>query len=268
VRYALAAQGVAQIAKFVTPNTLLAFDIDGTLAPIVERPWDARLPGELQAGLRALAEHAAVAIITGRAIEDARPMLAFTPRYLVGNHGAEGVPGFEQMSAHCARVCRAWLDELSAQEEPWRAAPGIVLEDKTYSLTFHFRDVAEHWAMRNLLIERAGRLLPPPTLLDGKYVLNLLPEGAPDKGNALAALLSQSRCDRALYVGDDASDEAVFRMRSPLVLSVRVERKRKSAASLYLRGQEDVATLVRELLRIVGVPEAPLPAEPRRGAAT
>ena len=170
MKYALTTDGLARIAAFLTPRTLLAFDIDGTLAPIVERPWDARVPAEVQRGLGALAARASVAIITGRAIEDARPMLAFAPRYLVGNHGAEGVPGFEQASAHCARVCRAWLQELSGSTEPWRDHSGIVLEDKTYSLTFHFRHAPDPVAAERLLSDRAGSLLPPPTLLGGKYV--------------------------------------------------------------------------------------------------
>jgi trehalose 6-phosphate phosphatase len=267
VKYALAAEGVARIAAFLTARTLLAFDIDGTLAPIVERPWDARVPAAVQRGLGALAGRAPVAIITGRAIADARPMLAFAPRYLVGNHGAEGVPGFELASAHCASVCRAWLDELSTPTEPWRDVPGVVLEDKTYSLTFHFRHAPDRGAAKRLLSARAGRLVPEPTLLDGKYVLNLLPSGAPHKGEALAALLTRSDCDRALYVGDDASDEAVFQMHSPVVLSVRVDRDRASAANLYLRGQKDVSRLVRELVRISGRAAEPSPQNPRPGAA-
>jgi len=266
VKYALSAEGVARIGAFLTPRTLLAFDIDGTLAPIVERPWDARVPDAVQRGLGALTQRGAVAIITGRAIADARPMLAFAPRYLVGNHGAEGVPGFEQATAQSAQVCRAWLEALSASTESWRDLPGIVLEDKTYSLTFHFRHVADPDSARRLLVTRAGRLLPAPTLLDGKYVLNVLPAGAPHKGEALTALLARSRCNRALYVGDDASDEAVFRMRSGAVLSVRVERDPKSAANLYLHGQKDITRFVSELLRLVGGATAAAPRQPRRGA--
>lgn len=268
MKYALAAEGIARIAAFVTPRTLLAFDIDGTLAPITERPWDARVPAEVQRGLAALAERAAVAIITGRAIEDARPMLGFVPRYLVGNHGAEGVPGFEAASAQCARICQGWLTALSPSAEPWRAVPGVVLEDKTYSLTFHFRHARNRAAAQRLLIERASDLRPVPTLLDGKHVLNLLPSGAPHKGAALTALLARAHCDRALYVGDDASDEAVFQMRSPAVLSVRVERNRASAANLYLRGQKDVARLVAELLRISPNATVSAPAGSRPGAET
>ena len=267
MKYALAAEGLARIATFLTPRTLLAFDIDGTLAPIVERPWDARVPAAVQRGLAALAQRATVAIITGRAVADARPMLAFAPHYLVGNHGAEGVPGIEEEAAHSVRVCQAWLDELSASTESWRDVPGIVLEDKTYSLTFHFRHAPDHRAAERLLVARAKRLLPQPTLLEGKCVLNLLPPGAPHKGLALAALLARSDCERALYVGDDASDEAVFQMRSPNVLSVRVERDQASAANLYLRGQKDVVRLLRELMRIIAHSGAPSPQEPRRGAA-
>ncbi len=268
MRYALSAVALARIRAFLTHDTLLAFDIDGTLAPIVARPWDARVPGEVQLGLGALAGHAQVAIITGRAVEDARPMLGFTPRYLVGNHGAEGVPGMEQVSAQCARVCRAWLDELASGSEPWRDLDGIVLEDKTYSLSFHYRHARDQGAALRMLVGRTSGLLPLPTLLDGKSVLNLLPPGAPHKGQALTALLAQSRSDRAFYVGDDASDEAVFRLHSPAILSVCVEPDEASAANLYLHGQEDVARLVSELARMIAPAESAPPPATRRGAAT
>jgi len=267
LRYALSTSGLERVRAFLTPDTLLAFDIDGTLAPIVERPWDARVPSDVQRGLAALAERTAVAIITGRAVEDARPMLGFTPRYLVGNHGAEGVPGMEHTSAQCARVCRAWLDELASGNETWRDLDGIVLEDKTYSLSFHFRHARDHSAVRRLLVARTAGLLPLPTLLDGKSVLNLLPPGAPHKGQALTALLAQSHCDRAFYVGDDASDEAVFRLHSPAILSVRVEPDEASAANLYLKGQHDVAQLVSELARMIAPEDSPAPSSARRGAA-
>jgi len=245
---------------------MLAFDIDGTLAPIVDRPWDARVPGEIQRGLELLAAHATVAVVTGRAVEDARPMLGFTPRYLVGNHGAEGVPGREQVSEECARVCRAWLDELSSGTEAWRDVDGIVLEDKTYSLTFHFRHAKDQGAALRLLVARTAGLLPLPKLLDGKKVLNLLPPGAPDKGEALTTLLAKAHCKRALYVGDDASDEQVFRLRSPSILSVRVEPDETSAANLFLEGQKDVAQLVRELGSMIVPAPTPRPQDKRRSA--
>ena len=251
MRYALSAAGLARIGACLAGKPLLAFDMDGTLAPIVERPWDACVPEGVQLDLAALASRTAVAIVTGRAVTDARPMLGFAPRYLIGNHGAEGVPAFERATAEFALICRAWLHELSDDAEPWRLAPGIALEDKTCSLAFHYRHAKNRRRTRQLLERRAKRLVPAPTLLDGKCVLNLIPAGAPDKGEALAALLAQSRCDHALYVGDDASDEAVFRMRSPAVLTVRVERDPTSAADLYLRRQSEIPRFLRELARML-----------------
>jgi trehalose 6-phosphate phosphatase len=189
------------------------------------------------------------------------------PRYLIGNHGAEGVPGAEQVSEQCARVCRAWLDELSTGSEAWRDVDGIVLEDKTYSLTFHFRHAKDQGAALRLLVARTASLMPLPKLINGKKVLNLLPPGAPDKGEALTTLLEREHCKRALYVGDDASDETVFRLRSPAILSVRVEPDEASAANLFLNGQPDVIALVRELGQMVAHPGAPRAPDPRRGAA-
>ena len=265
MKYALAPAGLARIRAFLARDTLLAFDIDGTLAPIVDRPWDARVPIEVQRALKLLSSHATVAILSGRAVEDARPMLGFTPHYLIGNHGAEGVPGQERVSEQCARVCRAWLDELASGSEPWRDVDGIVLEDKTYSLTFHFRHAKDQSAALRLLIARTASLLPLPRLIDGKKVLNLLPPNAPDKGEALAALLRSARCKRALYVGDDVTDEAVFRLHSPAILSVRVEQDESSAANLHLKGQKDVAKLVQELAHLIVPADSPRSPDARHG---
>jgi trehalose 6-phosphate phosphatase len=250
VRYALSAPGLIRLREWLRSRPLLAFDIDGTLAPLVARPWDARVPDAVQRDLAALAQWTTLAIITGRAIADARPMLGFAPRYLIGNHGAEGVPGLEARTAESARICRAWIDQLCGPAEPWRSMPGVTLEDKTYTLAFHFRHAARRHAVARLIEQRVARLTPPPTLLEGKLALNLVAPGAPQKGEALAVLLARSGCQRAIYVGDDASDEAVFRMRLPALLSVRVERQRDSAAAFYLKDQTQVPRFVNALARM------------------
>ena len=84
--------GDAALAQFLARRPLLAFDFDGTLAPIVSRPDDARVPDTLAAMLARLAGLAPVAIVTGRQVDDVRPRLGFTPTYVVGNHGAPGSP--------------------------------------------------------------------------------------------------------------------------------------------------------------------------------
>jgi len=255
MRYALGAASLTQLRHMLSGRPMLAFDIDGTLAPIVAEPWRAHISDELRACLRSLAATTPVAIITGRAVKDARPLLGFSPHYLVGNHGAEGIPGFEAQSSAFQRVCAAWLAELSATADArgWRAMPGIMLEDKQYSLSFHYRHAARPALARQMLEQRVARLAPLPDIVHGKRVLNLLPPDAPHKGEALQILLGLSGCTRAMYVGDDVTDEDVFRMRMPEVLSVRVGRKRKSAAQMYLKNQADVARLVRRLVAMLDV---------------
>jgi len=250
MRHALSAAGLSRVREWLQERPLLAFDIDGTLAPIVARPWDARVPGAVQRNLAALADWTALAIVTGRSIADARPMLRFKPRYLIGSHGAEGVPGFEAATAEFERICRSWIDQLDGPAEPWRTMHDVTLEDKSCTLALHYRHAAHPDSVLRRFEERASRLVPPPKLLEGKFVLNLLPAGAPQKGEALPVLLAHSGCGRALYVGDDVSDEAVFRLRSPALLSVRIERRRGSAAELFLKDQAEVAGFVNELARM------------------
>ncbi|MGH8713692.1 MAG: hypothetical protein ACREYB_06775, partial [Casimicrobiaceae bacterium] len=114
---------------------------------------------------------------------------------------------------------------------------------------------------RRVLEERVAQLVPLPDIVPGKRVLNLLPPDAPHKGEALVSLLGHSGCARALYVGDDVTDEDVFCMRTPEILSIRVGRRRKSAADMYLKNQADVTRLVRRLVAMLdGAKHAP----PRR----
>ncbi len=94
---------------------MLAFDIDGTLAPIVAEPWRAHISDELRACLRSLAaQNAGRDHHRTRGQGRAAACSGFSPHYVVGNHGAEGIPGFEAQSSDFQRVCAAWLAELSA----------------------------------------------------------------------------------------------------------------------------------------------------------
>ena len=156
--YAFSPEGVSCLAAVLATDPLLAFDIDGTLAPIVEQPDEARLPDEIQRCLSELAQRSDVAIITGRAVDDARRMLSFEPRYLIGNHGAEGLPGWRARSEEFARTVRGWCDALAGYEG--LAATGVRLEDKRYSLSLHYR-TAGNPAAAHREIMRCIALLAP-----------------------------------------------------------------------------------------------------------
>ncbi|HET9750828.1 MAG TPA: trehalose-phosphatase [Casimicrobiaceae bacterium] len=245
--YAFSPEGVACLDAVLDTGPLLAFDIDGTLAPIVEERSEARIPDETQRLLRALAERLDVAVITGRAVDDARRMLAFEPHDLVGNHGAEGIAAWKTRTDGFARTVRRWHDAL--RDCAALDAAGVSIEDKRFSLSLHYRQATDHDAARSAIAACIERLSPAPKVIDGKAVVNVLPPDAPDKGQALRALIAQSDAANALYVGDDDTDETVFGLHLPSVLTLRVEPSTESAAALFLRDQREVLTLIRHIAR-------------------
>jgi len=226
---------------------LLAFDIDGTLAPIVEHPDDARLPHDVQHCLAELARRYDVAIVTGRGVADARRMFAFEPRYLIGNHGAEGLPGADRRAQAFLSVVRGWREALEPCER--LAASGVMIEDKRYSLSLHYRKAPDREAAHRAIRACIDALEPAPKVIDGKAVVNVLPADAPNKGDALRALIGETRRPNALYVGDDDTDEAVFGLHLPSVLTLRVEPSGDSEATLFLRDQREVLTLLQHIAR-------------------
>lgn len=245
--YAFSPEGVACLDAVLATAPLLAFDIDGTLAPIVDERGEARIPDDVQRCLRELAARMDVAIITGRAIDDARRMLDFDPQYLVGNHGAEGIAAWKARTEGFARTVRGWHEAL--RDCAALDAAGVSMEDKRLSLSLHYRQAQDHDAARRAIAACIATLSPSPKTIDGKAVVNVLPSDAPDKGEALRALIAQDHAANALYVGDDDTDETVFGLHLPSVLTLRVEPSPESAAALFLRDQREVLTLIRHIAR-------------------
>jgi trehalose 6-phosphate phosphatase len=166
-----------------------------------------------------------------------------------------------------------------ARVRGWRAAlerelagrSGVYFEDKRSTLAVHY-GLGRRWRPLEAAVRRAAGSLEGARLVQGKKVLNLIPVGFPDKGDAVRALLRRLRADVALYAGDDITDEDAFAVGSPLVVGVRVGPGR-SRAPYLLASQEDVDELLEILVRLrsgsAGAPvggrgEAPHPA-PVRG---
>jgi trehalose 6-phosphate phosphatase len=216
-------------------------DVDGTLAPIVERPDDATVPEATRAILRDLAaRYALVACVSGRTEDDARRVVGVDELVYVGEHGM----GLD-------RRADEWTDELDqlVDESGWEP------ERKRYSASFHFRtasDEAAAVASLRAVQRRAVELGLRPRW--GRKVLEVLPPVAANKGTAVRSMLAARGLRRALYAGDDSTDVEGFRGLDGLDLAVRVAvvsdegpSALGQAADVIVGGTAELVELLRQL---------------------
>lgn len=245
MRYFFGEDGARQLADTLSEKPLLAFDFDGTLAPIVPLPADAKVSLSVGAAMRRLCAIAPVAIITGRSIADVRPRLDFEPTYIIGNHGAEGLPGID--SNQHDEMVGAWLTTFESCLD--RLPEGVQIECKGASISLHYRLARDRDLAVAAIEEVIATLQPAPMQIGGKCVINLLPKGAPDKYEALSTLLRLEGRPSALYVGDDETDESIFRKAPQHWLTIRVEYSSRSAAHYYI-GHQSEMTMLAQLIEV------------------
>ena len=238
--------GLKSLQEFVMPDMLCLFDFDGTLAPLVAEPAEALLPHAVQHSLNRLQQLAKVGIVTGRSLADLSTRLEFNPHYLVGNHGLEGLPGWEQRAAEFAAICADWRAALASLLAAMDG--GIQLEDKRYSLSLHYRNARHPQQAMQALMQIFTQLSPPPRIIAGKFVWSLLPPGAGDKGHAVEQLIKLAAAPRTLYVGDDVTDEDVFVLRREDLMTIRVGHAAQSAATFFIPDKQTILALLDQLL--------------------
>ncbi|MDD2272582.1 MAG: trehalose-phosphatase [Desulfuromonadaceae bacterium] len=248
--YMFSPKGVEELCSFVDAATLFAFDLDGTLAPIVDEPAAITINDEVRQALIQLNNLATVTIITGRSRSDAMSHLGFTPRFLVGNHGAEGLPGETTSAQDFTTVCNGWINQLELLL-PDMSANGILLETKGQTIALHYRQASDPVKAQNSILAAFADLIPLPRVVSGIFVENIAPQDAPHKGAALESLMAHLKCTRAIFVGDDVTDEDVFNLRNPSILGVRVGNDPKSAALSYLKDQHEMVRLLREIISLL-----------------
>jgi trehalose-phosphatase len=212
---------------------LLLLDVDGTLSPIAPRPEYAVVPPETQRVVEQLAStpDVHVAIVSGRAAEDARRIVGVDGVWVIGNHGIETAAPNEAPQARddvatfADRVALA-ADRATAIAESMQ---GIIVENKRWSLSVHYR-LAHPRIVPDLTSQVeiiAGDLGLRVTR--GKEVLEIRPPVDIDKGTAAVRLADRLGAlhDQAsiLSAGDDRTDEDMFRglrQRKPRAVTVHV----------------------------------------------
>ena len=243
-------------------HALVAADFDGTLAPIVARPADARpLPGALPALTALAGAVGTLAVITGRPAADA-----------VALGGFETIPGLVVLGHY---GWQRWQGgELTAPPPPpavaeARAAlPGVLgaagapdgtwVEDKANAVAVHTRGTADPQAALDRLREPLGGLAARLGLAaePGRFVIELRPPGV-DKGSALTGLAGERAARSVLYCGDDLGDLPAFAAVRALradgvpgcaVASASDESPQVAAAAdLVVAGPDEVVALLTAL---------------------
>jgi trehalose 6-phosphate phosphatase len=224
--------------SLATRDTLLAFDFDGTLAPIVDDPATAAMRPETRHLLAQVAQLYPCVVISGRQEQDVLRLLAgVTVWYVIGNRGLHPPPALERLALHADRWEAALADRLAGID-------GVLIENKGISLAVHYRRAVDRERARGAIVN-AALLLANVRVVQGKEVVNLLPQDGPDKGRSLERVRAQLGCAAALYVGDDETDEDAFRLQG--VTGVRVGPCEESAAPYCLAEQEEIDDLLHGL---------------------
>lgn len=230
-------------------------DVDGTLAPIVERPEQAAVPPRASDLLARLSRSfGVVACISGRQALEARRLVGVERIAYAGNHGFELLlpgdrePRLDPAVAGRERDAAEFLAERNGKA---LAAVGLRREDKGPIQALHWRGaederVAE--ALARELAAEAGRAMLEPRW--GRKVLELRPVGGGGKDAAVAALLAGAEIEAAIYAGDDRTDlDACRRLRE-----LREEGALRTAICVGVSSAEGPPELAEESDLIVDGP--------------
>ena len=252
----------AAVRLLTAPPAALFLDIDGTLAPIAPTPGEAEVPPAVRSDLAALSEHLTVAVLTGRAVADARRMVGIEAAVYVGNHGAER---WEDGQAAAAPEVAPYLPALRAvAQEAARRFPqrgGYIVEDKGASLSIHYRLAADPERARADALSFAREAGEPGGLraFEGKMVVEVRAPVDLSKGTALTRLAAERGVKAAAAVGDDTTDIAMFEALRSLreqgaldgfaaaVLGERTPPALTAAADYALDGPGETALFLRRL---------------------
>jgi len=194
----------------------ILLDIDGTLLDLAPTPREVWVPPGLAETLSRLHDRTsgALALVSGRSLNDID--LIFAPEQFpaVGGHGAEMriSADREAVAVHAPPMDKELKRRLAAIA---KLSPGILLEDKGYSLALHYRLAphAEKAIYEAVSLIRADLPNAPIEVLPGKCVCEIKQSGF-DKATGVRELMTHAPFQgrRPIFIGDDVTDESVFAM--------------------------------------------------------
>ncbi len=206
-----------------TPVLLVASDFDGTIAPIVDDPLLAEADRESVVALKALSQmpQTHVAIISGRALADLAPRTREIEEiHLVGSHGSEFEAGFvAPLPVDVQEKLARLIEEL---QRIAGSDPGFIVEIKPAAAAFHYRKAPDGAARAAVDAVMSGPATWPGVYVrSGKKVIELSVVET-NKGMAIQRLRQRLGATAVLFMGDDVTDEDVFRTLAGPDIGVKV----------------------------------------------
>jgi trehalose 6-phosphate phosphatase len=250
-----AAPDTVPVPRSLVPHlseTAILLDIDGTLLDLAPTPREVWVPPGLARTLsRLLARTSgALALVSGRSLNDID--LIFAPEIFpaVGGHGAEMRLAIdsEAVAAHAPPMDKELKRRLAAIA---KLSPGILLEDKGYSLALHYRLAphAEKAIYEAVSLIRADLPNAPIEVLPGKCVCEIKHAGF-NKASGVRELMMHEpfKGRHPLFIGDDVTDESVFAIMPDMKgLAFSVGRRAQGVAG-HFDEPSDVRAFLARLL--------------------
>jgi trehalose 6-phosphate phosphatase len=187
-------------------------DIDGTILDLAPTPGAVIVPASLRQSLTRLSRETggALALVSGRSLHDIDRLFAPLRLPAVGGHGAE-----IRLSPHDGEteLAQALNGDLRERLAELADTPGVLVEDKGYSLAVHYRLAPEQEGRVKQAVAAIKADWPkePIEVLPGKSVLEIKPAGF-HKGAAIRELMQHEPFAgrRPIFIGDDVTDESAF----------------------------------------------------------
>lgn len=237
-------------------------DYDGTLTPIVARPDLAVLSSEMRNCLKEISQHYTTAIISGRQLKDVYALVDINSLYYAGNHGFEiEGPEHTHIKQTFGTEFLSVLKKVHREiKEKIENIPGLLIEDKKYSLSVHYRLVDENEIEKiETIVDHVLKKNPTLQKHHGKKVFEIRPRMNWDKGKAVLHVLKTLKLDTPdvfpIYIGDDVTDEDAFRTLKNRGIGILVtDTDQLSRADYLLKDVVEVKTFLETLINIKGTP--------------
>jgi trehalose 6-phosphate synthase/phosphatase len=236
----------------VARSRALFLDYDGTLAPIVTRPEDAAPSPALLKTLKKLGEDSSthVFIISGRSRTDLELWLGDLPVNLIAEHGAFERPVGNKRWRASSTVSTDWKQQVKPILELYaKRTAGAYVEEKSTALVWHYREAAAYAAQKNLVILKKAlqTVLKANDLQahDGKKILEIKHKDT-SKGAQVSKKIAEHRYSFILTIGDDYTDESMFKVLPETGYSIKVGTGR-SAAKFRVKDTDEALDLLKQL---------------------